>query len=342
MKKKLFHLAVFGMACAASAAQPKALQTYSGDFEYGKATYTYTLNEKGERVYEGNFRYADYSTQAEGRFKNGRKNGLWTYRTADTRIEANYKEGVRHGSYTYRRAQTQNRHALNIDLTFANGQLTGKASISGEILYCDTGALTGQTDAQGHADGEWTFDTTSSEETVRYRTVYSHGDFVRSSVHHDATGRTEQQDAGVAYLVGFAVRNGTSTEEIGGGIVPWDEDVLLRNSAPDATAASEAVYMHVEEMPEFPGGAEALRRYINKRLPFIEPGCGMEARTIVQVVVRRDGAITDVKIARGVDQFLDAEAIRIAKGMPKWKPGRHNGKAANVMFFFPIMWKTAH
>lgn len=94
----------------------------------------------------------------------------------------------------------------------------------------------------------------------------------------------------------------------------------------------------VEKMPEYPGGSEALFKFLkeNIKYPVKAQELGIQGKVFVQFVVNTDGAIDEVKILRGVNPALDAEAIRIVKAMPKWTPGMQKGKNVRVNYTLPI------
>lgn len=98
------------------------------------------------------------------------------------------------------------------------------------------------------------------------------------------------------------------------------------------------VFFIVEEMPEFPGGDAALRAYIAQsvKYPQIAQENGIQGKVYVNFVVGKDGSISNVKIARGVDPSLDKEAIRVVTALPKWKPGKQGGKPVRVSYTVPI------
>lgn len=101
----------------------------------------------------------------------------------------------------------------------------------------------------------------------------------------------------------------------------------------------EVVFVIVETMPEFPGGQQALFKYLseNVKYPAIAQENGIQGRVICQFVVNKDGAIVDVEIVRsGGDPSLDKEALRVIKSMPKWKPGKQRGKAVRVKYTVPV------
>ena len=109
---------------------------------------------------------------------------------------------------------------------------------------------------------------------------------------------------------------------------------------PNVTDAD--VYEVVEKMPEFPdGGMPGLMKYLsaNIRYPEAAHKAGTQGRVTVQFVVGKDGSIGNVSILRGVDPALDAEAIRVISGMPKWKPGTQKGEPVNVRYTVPVMFR---
>ena len=75
------------------------------------------------------------------------------------------------------------------------------------------------------------------------------------------------------------------------------------------------------------------------KYPTIAQETGTQGRVIVQFVVNKDGSIVDVKVVRGVDPYLDKEAIRVISTMPKWKPGEQRGKPVRCKFTVPVMFK---
>jgi protein TonB len=95
------------------------------------------------------------------------------------------------------------------------------------------------------------------------------------------------------------------------------------------------------EMPAFPGGENELFKFLNKELkyPDFPLKNGIEGTVYLTFVINRDGSVGDIKILRGVDNFLNDEAIRVVKKMPKWKPGKQNGNAVRVQLNLPVKFK---
>ncbi len=99
-----------------------------------------------------------------------------------------------------------------------------------------------------------------------------------------------------------------------------------------------AVFFIVEEMPEFPGGEDALRSFIARSIeyPVIAQENGIQGKVYVTFVVAADGSVKNAKIARGVDPVLDQEALRVVNSLPLWKPGKQRGQNVNVSYTVPI------
>ena len=100
----------------------------------------------------------------------------------------------------------------------------------------------------------------------------------------------------------------------------------------------EKVYEVVEQMPSFPGGQEALMTYINNNIKYPDEVCG-QGRVVVSFIVEKDGSITNATIRRSVDPAFDREALRVISSMPKWIPGKNNGRKVRVRFNVPVQFK---
>ena len=101
------------------------------------------------------------------------------------------------------------------------------------------------------------------------------------------------------------------------------------------------IFTAVEQMPQFPGGEEALRKYLASHInyPPMAAENGVQGKVIVQFVVDKTGRVGEVKVARSVDKELDREAVRVCKSLPKFVPGRQNGQAVSVWFTLPVTFK---
>jgi protein TonB len=100
------------------------------------------------------------------------------------------------------------------------------------------------------------------------------------------------------------------------------------------------IYTKVEQMPEFPGGVTELLNFLHNNLtyPKVEGTCyvGMPGRVTCRFVVEKDGTISNIEVLKGVDPMLNKDAIRVIELMPKWIPGKQDGKIVRVYFILPI------
>ena len=101
---------------------------------------------------------------------------------------------------------------------------------------------------------------------------------------------------------------------------------------------NQQVFDVVEQMPEYPGGMQALFEYLGQNLKYPEDAKQqkVEGRVIAIFVVETDGSISNVEVVKPVFPSLDAEAVRVLSGMPKWKPGMQSGKVVRVKYTVPI------
>ena len=109
--------------------------------------------------------------------------------------------------------------------------------------------------------------------------------------------------------------------------------------APVEEEEEEVIFVVVESMPEFPGGQQAMMRYIaeNIKYPVIAQENGIQGRVICQFVVEKDGKVSDIQVVRSSGEAsLDKEAVRVINSMPKWKPGKQRGKPVRVKYTLPV------
>ena len=117
--------------------------------------------------------------------------------------------------------------------------------------------------------------------------------------------------------------------------------VVKATKATKKTSANDKVYEVCEQMPTFPGGDAALMKYLseNVKYPALAIKAQEQGRVVVSFTVEKDGAISDVKVARSVTPSLDAEAVRVVKAMPKWTPGKQDGQLVRVRYNVPVSFK---
>lgn len=112
-------------------------------------------------------------------------------------------------------------------------------------------------------------------------------------------------------------------------------------AVPTDSVAKDEVFMVAEQMPEFPGGMKELLKFLQDNLKYPESAMkkNVQGRVIVQFVVEKDGTPTEFNVVRAVNPDLDAEALRVLKTMPKWKPGMQKGEAVRVKYTVPVAFK---
>lgn len=103
----------------------------------------------------------------------------------------------------------------------------------------------------------------------------------------------------------------------------------------------EEEFMVVEEMPEFPGGSEAMLEFLRSNVTYPKTCIenNVQGRVIVSFVVEKNGSVTGAEVVKSVNSELDAEALRVVNAMPAWKPGKQKGKEVRVRYTVPIVFK---
>ena len=116
------------------------------------------------------------------------------------------------------------------------------------------------------------------------------------------------------------------------------EEKVKTKPQTDTTKKKKTWVCMPETMPQFPGGKLMLMKYLadNIKYPASAVKAKKQGRVIVTFIVQKDGSVTHAKIAKSIDPKLDAEALRIVKGMPKWTPGTQNGKPVSVRYMVPV------
>ena len=135
--------------------------------------------------------------------------------------------------------------------------------------------------------------------------------------------------------VAISIADIQGTDEEGGELVEDLKQVVTE--AP----VEEEVFNMVEQAPQFPGGQAELMAYLSKNIhyPVIAQENGIQGSVVCQFVVGSDGSIRDIVVARSLDPSCDKEAVRVIQSMPKWIPGRQNGKAVSVRYTLPVRFR---
>ncbi len=100
-------------------------------------------------------------------------------------------------------------------------------------------------------------------------------------------------------------------------------------------------FIVVEEMPEYPGGNQALLKFISESInyPSDARNSNIQGRVVLKFVVNTDGSVDRIEVIRGVDPLLDSEAVRVVMMLPRFKPGKQAGVPVPVWFSLPVLFK---
>ncbi len=118
--------------------------------------------------------------------------------------------------------------------------------------------------------------------------------------------------------------------------MPAESPKMTENLPAEDT--QDDVFPVVEVMPVYPGGKEAMVKYLSENIHYPEAAKtkGTQGRVFVNFVVEKDGSVSNVKLLRGIGDGCDEEAIRVVAGMPAWTPGTQRGEAVRVSYNLPI------
>lgn len=121
-------------------------------------------------------------------------------------------------------------------------------------------------------------------------------------------------------------------------VEPAKPVVEEKKPEPPKPVEDNNVYSVVESLPSFPGGNAAMRQWMSQNLkyPPVAQENGIQGTVTVQFVVEKNGSISNVKVIRGKDPSLDREAVRVVSSMPRWTPGKQNGKPVRVSYTVPV------
>ena len=112
-------------------------------------------------------------------------------------------------------------------------------------------------------------------------------------------------------------------------------------TAQNKKTSNDKVFEKVEDMPEFPGGEQAMMDFVAKNVQYPKEAMEKEisGRVLVGFIVEKDGSISETEIVKGIGGGCDEEAVRVVKAMPKWKPGKQDGKTVRVSYTMPFFFK---
>ena len=121
------------------------------------------------------------------------------------------------------------------------------------------------------------------------------------------------------------------------------ERVIVEEISEKPIKDGDGVFFVVEQKPQFPGGEEALIKWLSANVQYPEEAQqeGIQGRVVVQFVVEKDGSVDTVKVVRGRHPALDAEAVRVVKNLPKFEPAQNDGQAVRCWFTLPLSFRLS-
>ena len=119
------------------------------------------------------------------------------------------------------------------------------------------------------------------------------------------------------------------------------ERIIINNPDKRSSETEEEIWVAVEQQAEFPGGVQALMKWLTENLRYPEEAQEneIEGRVVVKFIVEKDGSVSNVTVVRGVHKALDSEAFRVVRSMPAWEPGRNEGEPVRSYFNLPITFR---
>ena len=142
---------------------------------------------------------------------------------------------------------------------------------------------------------------------------------------------------------GEKVDLGAKTKEVTGDDTSWENNSKSFSEKKEEQTDENEVLTAPEEMPKFDGrdAVSSFREYVIKHLRYPESveNQHVEGTVYAQFVVERSGALSNIRILRGVHTDIDNEVVRVIKGSPIWTPGKQRGKLVRVAYTFPIVFQ---
>jgi TonB family protein len=139
----------------------------------------------------------------------------------------------------------------------------------------------------------------------------------------------------VLFFFTAGTANTTTAQETKTAVKSETEQQSLQQ---EQVVTDQTIFQVVEDMPEYPGGQDAMIKYLMENIKYPEEAKtkGITGTVYVTYVVEKDGSVTNVKVLRGIGGGCDEESVRVVKGMPKWIPGKQRGQNVRVQFNLPI------
>ncbi len=117
--------------------------------------------------------------------------------------------------------------------------------------------------------------------------------------------------------------------------------ISFAQSLPEKSPSRDDVFIMVDKMPAFPGGKDAMQKFIAKEIIYPEQAIEehIDGRVLLLVIIDKTGKVRNIISKGSPDKILETEAIRVVRLMPDWSPGIQNDIAVDVQVSIPVMFK---
>ena len=229
---------------------------------------------------------------------------------------------------------------------FDQGRLAGEMHISS-----DDETFIAEFDGDGKPSGVWKYIVSGDIFQTFYE--FDRGFFVSESVYDDSRGETtvlnqySRDSENVSEASGldvFPVYANLFFSQLGEMMPSYRNVVFLcqEDESKSDDERGESDFQLVDVQPSFMGGdANAFSMWVAQHLryPALAKKNGVSGRVMLEFTIMSDGRVANVRVLRGVDPLLDAEAVRVVSSSPRWKPGSIKGEAVNVTYTFPVIFQ---
>ena len=144
-------------------------------------------------------------------------------------------------------------------------------------------------------------------------------------------------------IIGLLLTGCNATPSTEQGTTPDSATETTAAPADSTSLSSDSIFEVAEVMPEFPGGTQALFKFIGENLQYPQNAIDgqIEGRVVVQFVVDKEGKVGNIQVVRSIDKMLDQAAIDVVRALPDWKPGMQDGQPVNVRYTLPVNFKLS-
>lgn len=258
--------------------------------------------------------------------------------------ECHYSDGVLDGAFFLNFTDGYGEYMASGE--FDRGRLAGEMHISS-----DEETFIAEFDGDGKPSGVWKYIVSGDIFQTFYE--FDRGFFVSESVYDDSRGETtvlnqySRDSENVSEASGldvFPAYVNLFFSQLGEMMPSYRNVVFLcqEDESRSDDERGESDFQLVDVQPSFMGrDANAFSMWVAQHLryPALAKKNGVSGHVMLEFTIMSDGRVSNVRVLRGVDPLLDAEAVRVVSSSPRWKPGMSRGEAVNVIYTFPVIFQ---